>query len=111
MANTLHDFEKRKEFLICVDIVLAQDAGSKAFCIAELLKRGYDRDKTLMIGDAPGDCDAAKKNGVYYYPILVRKESESWREFTQTAVFRLVDGTYGGAYQQKKIEEFEENLK
>ena len=32
-------------------------------------------DKVVMIGDAPGDCDDAEKNGVWYYPILVNKEN------------------------------------
>lgn len=94
-----------------VDIILAQDVGSKAFCIQELLKKGYGKDKVLMVGDAPGDKDAAKKNGVYYYPILVRREKESWEEFVTTAVGKLVDGTYGGEYQEKKEKEFLDNLK
>ncbi len=92
------------------DIVLAQDAGSKAFCIGELLKKGYAPDHVLMCGDAPGDQDAAKKNGVYYYPILVRHEKESWAEFTETALAHLVDGTYGGAYQEEKNAAFLNNL-
>ena len=41
------------------DIVLAQDIGSKAACIAEMMKFGYDPNKVVMVGDAPGDCDAA----------------------------------------------------
>ncbi len=41
------------------DIVLAQDVGSKAACIAAMLRFGYDTAKVLMIGDAPGDADAA----------------------------------------------------
>ncbi|MBE5880777.1 MAG: HAD family hydrolase [Lachnospiraceae bacterium] len=94
-----------------VDIILAQDVGSKAFCIQELLKKGYDKDKVLMTGDAPGDKDAAEKNGVYYYPILVRREKESWEEFVGAAVGKLVDGSYGGDYQQQKLKEFTENLK
>ncbi len=94
-----------------VDIVLAQDAGSKAFCIGELVKKGYGKDKVMMTGDAPGDRDAAVKNGVYYYPILVRREKESWEGFVSVAVKRLTDGTFGGAYQEEKIREFEENLK
>lgn len=93
------------------DIVLAQDAGSKAYCIQELVKKGYDKDKVLMTGDAPGDYKAAQTNGVFYYPILVRHEGDSWREFQKEAVVRLVDGSYGGEYQQKKAEEFLENLK
>lgn len=94
-----------------VDIVLAQDAGSKAYCIGELMKKGYEKEKVMMTGDAPGDRDAAVKNGVYYYPILVRREKESWEEFVAEAVKRLVDGSFGGAYQKEKIRKFEENLK
>ncbi len=92
------------------DIVLAQDAGSKAHCIAELLKKGYAPDHVLMCGDAPGDMDAAGSNGVLYYPILVRRESESWKEFADTALSRFLDGTYAGAYQQERIDAFVQNL-
>ncbi len=94
-----------------VDIILAQDVGSKAYCIQELLKKGYDKSKVLMVGDAPGDKDAAKKNDVYYYPILVRREKYSWAEFVDTAVTKLVDGSFGGAYQEEKEAQFLENLK
>lgn len=94
-----------------VDIIMAQDVGSKAYCIAEMLKKGYDRDKVMMTGDAPGDYDAAKKNDVFYYPILVRREKESWEELKTTAVKKLVDGSFAGAYQERKIEQFLENLK
>lgn len=94
-----------------VDILLAQNVGSKAFCIAELLKKGYDKDKVLMTGDAPGDLDAAKSNGVFYYPILVRREGESWAEFREAAVDKLTGGTYGGAYQREKLDAFLDNLR
>ncbi len=94
-----------------VDIIMAQNVGSKAFCINEMLKKGYEKDKVLMTGDAPGDFDAAKKNGVFYYPILVRHEKESWDEFVETAVSKLVNGEYKGDYQNQKIEQFLDNLK
>lgn len=97
--------------LDCVDILLAQNVGSKAFCIQELLKKGYDVDKTMMTGDAVGDYEAAKKNGVFYYPIRVRHEKESWEEFKTEAVGRLTNGTYAGEYQQKQIDAFMDNLK
>lgn len=93
------------------DIVLAQNVGSKAYCIQELLKKGYEKDKVMMTGDAPGDYKAAQSNGVFYYPILVRHEAESWKEFREEAVSRLVNGTYEGDYQQKKVNHFMENLK
>ncbi len=94
-----------------VDILLAQDTGSKAYCIAELLKKGYAKENVMMTGDAPGDWDAAKKNDVFYYPILVRREKESWEEFRGTAVEKLTGGSFGGEYQEKKVQEFLDNLK
>ena len=87
------------------DIVLAQDIGSKAACIKEMLKFGYDLDKVVMIGDAPGDCDAAEKNGVHYYPILVNHEKESWDEAIAVAYGKLQEGLYAeyGAGMKKKF--------
>ncbi len=93
------------------DLVLAQDTGSKAYCIGELVKKGYEKENVLMAGDAPGDYRAAQNNGVFFYPILVRHEAESWKEFKETAVPRLTGGSYRGAYQQEKLEAFLNNLK
>ena len=93
-----------------VDIVLAQDVGSKAHCISEMLKFGYAPDKVLMVGDAPGDSDAADKNGVLYFPILVNNEEESWTEFRETALEKLVKGNYNGIYQEDKKNAFLANL-
>ena len=91
------------------DIVLAQDVGSKAACIKEMLKFGYDIDKVVMVGDAPGDCDAAEKNGVHYYPILVNHEKESWDEAIAVAFGKLQSGEYAPYGAQKK-KEFLQNL-
>ena len=92
------------------DVVCAQDVGSKAFCIAELLKKGYAPDHVLMCGDAPGDMDAAEKNGVLYFPILVRHEKACWEEFVQEGLGRFTGGTYAGAYQKARIDAFLANL-
>ena len=91
------------------DIVLAQDIGSKAACIKEMLKFGYDLDKVVMVGDAPGDCDAAEKNGVHYYPILVNHEKESWDEAIAVAFSNLQSGAYAEYGAQKK-QDFLHNL-
>ena len=55
--------------------------GKKAYCIEQMKKFGFDNTHVLMVGDAPGDLDAAEKNGVFYYPILVGKEKFSWDRF------------------------------
>ncbi len=99
----------RYQLLDHVDIMLAQDCGSKAHCIAEMLKYGYAPDHVLMVGDAPGDRDAAVQNGVYYYPILVRHEGESWDKLRESGLAHLKAGTYG-PYETERIAEFLENL-
>ena len=91
------------------DIVLAQDIGSKAACIKEMLKFGYDLNKVVMIGDAPGDCDAAEKNGVHYYPILVNHEKESWEEAIAVAFAKLQSGQFA-PYGAEKKQAFLNNL-
>ncbi len=92
-----------------VDVLCCQDAGTKADCIAQLKAKGYAPDHILMVGDAPGDRDAARKNGVLFYPILVRHEADSWAQFTQKALPSLLDGSY--PHRQAALEQrFADNL-
>ena len=101
---------KRHELLPHTDIVLAQNAGTKAYCIQELLKFGYDPKYVVMCGDALGDMDAANKNNVNYFPILVRHEKESWEEFINNGFNKLKEGTFSGSYQEELINKFLKNL-
>lgn len=100
---------KKYGLLPHVDVVLAQNAGSKAVCIERLLTFGYDAKKVMMVGDAPGDRKAAQKNGVFYYPILVKREKESWEKMPE-AVKKLMDGSFDECYQEQLSREFEKNL-
>lgn len=105
----LEEWEKHG-LLDSVDIVLTQNIGSKAYCIGKLIEKGYDRNKVLMVGDAVGDLDSAKLNEVLYYPILVRKENESWSRFSNEALELFISNHYKGEYEEKVIKEFKENL-
>lgn len=98
------------DLLEYVRVILTQNVGSKAFCIRELLKKGYDKERVLMIGDAVGDYEAAEKNGVLYYPILVRHEKEAWEEFKGTALHKFCTDKYAGSYQSEKLKAFQQNL-
>ena len=109
LEAVLEEWEKH-HLLLHVDIVMAQNVGTKAFCISELLKKGYDMGKVVMCGDALGDMQAAEKNGVYYYPILVKHEKESWQEFMDVGFEKLIDGSYAGPYQSAKRKQFLKNL-
>lgn len=92
-----------------VDVVMSQNDGSKAYCIGELLKKGYDKKNVIMCGDAPGDLTAAEKNGVFFFPILVRQERESWAEFISEGLNRLLDSSYA-EYNEEKKRQFYNNL-
>ena len=93
-----------------VDLLCTQELGSKAYCISRLCEKGYELDKILMCGDAPGDEKAADSNGVLYYPILVNRENESWQLFLDEALERFVSGSYKGAYEEACRADFHKNL-
>jgi phosphoglycolate phosphatase-like HAD superfamily hydrolase len=101
----------RHDLAAFVQVMLGQEAGSKAACIANLKKNNYFEDEVLMVGDAPGDLDAARKNGVLFYPILVGKEGFSWKRLETEALKKFLNGNYRGEYQNKLIDEFNERLK
>jgi len=105
LGAVLEEWEKHG-LLPHADVVMAQNSGSKADCIRRLLSYGYAPENVLMCGDAPGDLAAAEKNGVYFYPILVRHEKESWQEFIDSALPAFVRGRYGELAQNKRNEFF-----
>lgn len=92
-------------------IILGQEAGSKEACIEELKKDNYQENEVLMVGDAPGDLEAASNNGVLFYPILAYRESLSWKRLSDEAIHRFAEGSYRGEYQQNLIKEFNLILK
>ncbi len=106
--EAVRDEWKRFRLLEHVDLLCTQEMGSKAYCISRLKEKGYDA--ILMCGDAPGDEQAARTNGVMYYPILVNREDESWKRFLDEALDKFLQNEYAGAYQQARLAEFSANL-
>lgn len=101
---------EKQGLLAFTSVILAQEDGSKNTAISTLLGTGYDKEKCLMVGDSPGDCQAALDNGIFYYPILAGQESASWEQLVKEAFPRLKDGTYQGRYQENVIDTFMKNL-
>lgn len=91
-------------------VIAGQEMGSKAEHVEYAAKGKYPDDRILLIGDAPGDRDAAAKVHCLYYPILPGNEAGSWRRFTAEALPRFLGGTYAGAYQDGLVAEFESRL-
>ncbi len=93
-----------------VNLIAGQEHGKKSEHLEFAAKGKYDDDKILMIGDAPGDMKAAKKNGVLFYPINPGAEEASWKRFYDEAMDTFFNGGYAGAYEQQLIDEFEKHL-
>lgn len=101
---TKHDLKRYTK------VLLSQEAGSKSFCISQMLEKGYAANKVCMVGDAPGDRDAAFANHVWFFPIVVRKEGESWQKLKEEAYPRLLSGKFDEAYQRELLVAFNEAL-
>jgi len=90
-----------------VEEICGQEAGSKTEILTAAQKLGYEADKMLMVGDAPGDMKAALAVGACFYPINPGKEEDSWERFNNEAIDKFFKGEYRGAYMDKVIAEFE----
>ncbi|UCG15963.1 MAG: hypothetical protein JSV19_11780 [Phycisphaerales bacterium] len=88
-------------------VIAGQEMGTKAEHLRRATDSKYARDHVLMIGDAPGDLEAAWKNGALFYPINPGFEAESWERLCEEGLDRFFAGTYEGAYAAALIEEFE----
>ena len=97
-------------FLGYVDVFLSQSDGKKPLCLNKLIQKGYEKDRLLMCGDSEGDLLAAEENDVCFYPILVGREEESFRQLISEGIGRLLSEDFKGEYQNKKIKEFYKNL-
>jgi phosphoglycolate phosphatase-like HAD superfamily hydrolase len=86
--------------------IAGQEHGTKTEHLALAAKDKYDTDKILMIGDAKGDLDAAKNNGVLFFPVIPGKETESWERFSNEAFNKFIEGSFSGEYERKMIKEF-----
>ena len=93
------------DLLKLVTAVKGQEAGTKKEIIAAL-KDNYAPGHVLMMGDAPGDRDAAKANDALFYPICPDKEAQSWAQFTDNMT-AFLEGTYAGERENANIAYFE----
>ncbi|OGU54396.1 MAG: haloacid dehalogenase [Ignavibacteria bacterium RBG_13_36_8] len=93
-----------------VKLIAGQEYGTKAEHIKFAAKDKYEADKILMIGDAPGDLNAAKSNGVLFYPVNPGHEEDSWERFFNEALDKFFAGSYTGEYESELINAFEKYL-
>jgi phosphoglycolate phosphatase-like HAD superfamily hydrolase len=91
-------------------IIAGQEMGSKKQHLALAAKGKYAPDHILMMGDAPGDMEAAKANGTLFFPINPGQEEKSWERLYREGLAKFTAGTYAGAYEASLVAEFEKLL-
>ncbi len=91
-------------------VIAGQDMGAKKQHLQWAAKGKYPDDRILVLGDAPGDRDAAHAVGALFYPIMPGAEEQSWQQFYEEASEKFLDGTYAGAYESALIARFESLL-
>jgi len=89
-----------------VRIIAGQELGKKKEHLGLAAEGKYPGEKMLMIGDAPGDMQAAKAVGARFYPINPGAEEESWDRLREEALDRFFAGAYSGDYENNLIERF-----
>jgi len=91
-------------------IIAGQEMGKKAQHLEYATKGRYEKDHVLMIGDAPGDMEAAKTHDALFYPINPGDETQSWKRFHDEAFDKFLNGEYAGEYEEQVIAEFDSFL-
>lgn len=109
-AKGLRDDWGEAGLLEKVDYVAGQEEGPKAKQISCAMSSGYLPQNGLMIGDGDGDRKAAKANGICFYPIIPKKEAESWRLLREKYFAMFLNGTYKGETEEKLCDTFYNSL-
>lgn len=112
-ANKEAVFEEwnRLDLMKYFRFVGCQDVGNKAAIIKKSVEIGYSKKNVVMLGDAEGDLKAALANNVWFFPIIPRREKESWLKFEKEGLPILLTGNFNQDYQDKLIKEFHDSLK
>jgi len=94
-----------------VSFIAGQEFGKKGEQLLFAKEKGYDEKNMLMIGDAPGDKEAAKMAGAMFYPIIPGKENESWQMLNEKYLDLFFDGKYDENIQNELYSDFINFLK
>lgn len=86
--------------------ICGQEAGSKKDVLRANAQGRYAPDRILMVGDAPGDLEAARAVGACFYPIVPGEEEPSWEELHREGLERFRTGQFRGSYEQRLHENF-----
>lgn len=89
-----------------INKIAGRENGSKNDILKQISTNEYETDCILMIGDAPGDLEAAIANNLLFYPINPGLEIGSWKRFHFEAFKKILIRQYNGVYQDKVVNVF-----
>lgn len=89
-----------------ISFVAGQEFGNKARQLAYARNSGYKSNNMLMIGDAPGDYDAAKEVGAWFYPIIPGQESKCWKNLHDVYYEQFISNKYDEALESSLYRNF-----
>lgn len=93
-----------------VRLIAGQELGSKKDHLRLAAVGKYSTDHVLMIGDAPGDYQAAKAAQALFFPIVPGHEESSWKRLHEEGLGKFFSGRFAGEYEAKLVAEFDASL-
>jgi phosphoglycolate phosphatase-like HAD superfamily hydrolase len=88
--------------------ICGQEVGTKKEHLRMAAK--YPSGRTLMVGDAPGDYQAAQANHALFFPVNPGAEEASWQRLYEEGIGRFLAGTFAGDYERSLLAEFDRYL-
>ena len=98
------------DLLRFVRAVAGQEHGTKTEHLTLAAKGKYRNRNIMMIGDAIGDMEAAKKNGIFFYPIIPGQEDKSWEKLINEDLVKFITGNFNLNDEKSLIQNFRESL-
>lgn len=87
-------------------LIAGPEAGSKTEQLRVAAAEHYTPENVLMVGDAPGDLEAARAAGAAFFPIEPGSESASWTRLRNEAWPRFIQGAFTDEYARPLTEAF-----
>ncbi|MDP0495815.1 MAG: HAD family hydrolase [Verrucomicrobiota bacterium JB024] len=86
--------------------IAGQEFGSKAAQVEQALASNPSVREVLVLGDAPGDQQAAEATGAKFFPIIPGDEIASWERLRAEGLPRFLRGEFDAAYQSSLLDAF-----
>jgi phosphoglycolate phosphatase-like HAD superfamily hydrolase len=84
-----------------VETIAGQEYGNKTAQVRALLGEADATagNRTILVGDAPGDRQTARNAGIGFFPILPGEEAASWKRLHEDGLPRLFEERFDAGYQ------------